>query len=363
MRKYVDGTAIAVVGMQYGSEAKGAISAYLARGASAVVRTGAANAGHTVYHNGEPYVMQQLPSGWMYPHCHLVIGRGALISLEVLLSEVERFDRMVPLKHRLYVDASAHVITDDQIKREQLTALRPRISSTSATKGLGIGVAQADKVLRSAGCVQAGDLSVLDPYLIDTVLHLDELFAHQEVVLFEGTQGFGLSLEHGFFPYVTSRDTTVAALMASAGVCPNLSTLHTIGVVRSHPIRVGGHSGPFDADSVELSWHEVQHYSGATWDVTERTSVTDTVRRVATFSWQGFERACVVNKPTELAFTFADYIDASVYNRPILTNPIYAFIERLEEVAGVPVTMVKTGPRVLIDLDENRRRVLRKLNE
>ena len=42
----------------------------------------------------------------------------------------------------------------------------------------------------------------------------------QRKILLEGTQGTGLSLYHGDYPSVTSRDTTVAGCLAEAGIGP-----------------------------------------------------------------------------------------------------------------------------------------------
>ena len=137
-----------IVGMQYGSEGKGAITAYLAPGCSMGVRTGAANAGHTIYYQGRKFIMRQIPSVWVNPYAKLIVGRGALISLDILLNEIEQIHKISPIKGRLFIDKYAHVITKEQIRREKKTDLAKRIGSTSAVSGEGIGMAMADKVLR-----------------------------------------------------------------------------------------------------------------------------------------------------------------------------------------------------------------------
>lgn len=362
MNKTKYGHAIALVGMQYGSEGKGAIAEYLAPITSTAVRIGAANAGHTVFYKDVPYVMRQIPCGWIYPHVHLVIGISSLISLSVLVEEIELIEKNLPIKHRLHIDANALVITDDQIQRELQTTLATGIASTSAKSGLGIGMALADKILRKKSCRFAKDVPQLKPYINDTVLFLNNQLDDEQIVVFEGTQGFGLSLEHGFFPFTTSRDTTAQSLFAGAGVNPYDHVTEVVGVVRAYPIRVGGNSGPFDLDSEEITWEEVKRRSGATRDVTEKTSVTKTTRRVATFSWEGIRRACMVNRPKELALTFADHLDATVFGKEELSEIIDRFIYRLETETGVRVDLVKTGPRMTIDFDPYRRNILRKIS-
>jgi adenylosuccinate synthase len=350
------GRVIIVAGLQYGSEGKGAITSYLASFISMGVRSGAANAGHTIYHRGRKFVMRQIPSVWINSSAKLVIGLGAIISSEILLKEIEEISRFSEIKNRLSIDWRAHVITPEQIEAEQDAdlALIQRIGSTSATSREGIGTAQADKVLRKSSCLQAKDVDCLQPYLCDTVelinSHLDE--SEWNCVLVEGTQGFGLSLEHGHFPYVTSRDTTAQAVAASVGISTNAFPADIIGAARTYPIRVAGNSGPFGDDSEELTWEEVGRRAGATEPIIEITSVTQKVRRVATFSEKEFLRACEVNRPTELALTFADYLDWRCREKKRITQPVKDFISRLEELSGVPITLVKTGPKTVIDLKD-----------
>lgn len=351
------GTIIPVTGLQFGSESKGEIAAYICTIASMIVRTGAANAGHTI----GPYIMRQIPCGCIHPHVKLVIGKGAQISLHVLLPEIEMIEKVLSIKRRLYIDAHAMVITQDQIDRERATGLASAIASTSAKAGLGIGIAAADRAMRDPRCMFAKDVPELKDYISDTIpLMLRELHEGGVIVL-EGTQGFGLSLFHGTFPYTTSRDATVTSLLAEAGLPGHAYDVRPIGVARTFPIRVGGNSGPFDDDSEEVDWEYVRKFSGAPHDITEKTSVTKTVRRVATFSWQGIKRACEINAPSEIALTFLDHIDHSVYEQETLSSKIEDFIERLEDWTGIPVGIVKTGPRTLIDRDWMRSNMFRKV--
>ncbi len=262
-----------IIGMQYGSEGKGAITSYLAPGCSMGVRTGAANAGHTIYYNGEKIIMRQIPSVWVNPRAKLVIGVGAMVSLDILLKEIEEIDKILPIKDRLFIDEQAHVITKEQIRREKRTDLAKRIGSTSAISGEGIGTAMADKVLRKESCVQAKDVEWLKPYLCDTVEMINEYLDREQLIILEGTQGFGLSVEHGHFPYVTSRDTSATALAASIGISPHHFDTQVIGVVRTYPIRVAGNSGPFGKDSREISWEEVTKRAGSKKPIIETTTV------------------------------------------------------------------------------------------
>ncbi len=224
-----------VMGLQYGSEGKGAITAYLAPGCSMGVRSGAANAGHTIYYEGRKFIMRQIPSVWVNPEAKLVIAVGAIISSDVLKKEIEEIGRFCEIQNRLFIDYRAHVITEAQILAEQATDLAQRIGSTSATSREGIGMATADKVLRKASCVQAQDVEWLKPYLADTVEMINKHLDYEDLIILEGTQGFGLDLEQGNFPFVTSRNISAAALAASIGVAPHYFDFQVIGVVRTYP--------------------------------------------------------------------------------------------------------------------------------
>ncbi len=359
-QRYDAGLLTFVVGMQYGSEAKGSIVDYLAPGVDLAVRTGAANAGHTLYYEGDKHVMRQLPAAWSNPHAKLAIGVGAIISPRVLLDEIDAVERLVPVKDRLLIDPNAHVITEDQIVRESQTDLADRIGSTSARSSEGIGVATADKILRKATCIQAKDVDSFAPYLQDVAETVNDTLNAGSPVLIEGSQGFGLSLDHGQFPYVTSRDTTVSAIAASVGVSPHHYQTQVIGVTRTYPIRVAGTSGPFEG-SKELTWDEVSRRAGCDSRLEERTTVTNRLRRVATFSIDQYIRACKINRPTEIALTFADYLDWQVHDKPELTEPVHDFINQIEYATGIPVTLVNTGPRTTIDFDTYRTNMLRRM--
>ncbi|MGH4014820.1 MAG: adenylosuccinate synthetase [Pseudonocardiaceae bacterium] len=222
-----------------------------------------------------------------------------------------------------------------------------RIGST----GKGVGAASAEKVLRTPNTILAGQIGWLADYLGDVAVRANEVAQKGGEVFLEGTQGFGLSLHHGYFPYVTSRDTTAGALCSEAGLSPTLVN-EIIMVVRTFPIRVAGPSGPLPH---EIDWETITKESGAPTSVVEKTTVTDKVRRVARFDPEIVKRACVVNRPTQIALMFLDYLDwrnRSVTSLGRLTRSAQEFIDTTQTLCDVPVTLVGTGPRAadIIDL-------------
>lgn len=370
-------SACAVVGGQFGSEGKGLIVGHIAKEYGAHVRVGAANAGHTLYtcnplgHPGEPnedapafekHVMQQIPcAAYANPDADLYIGPGALISPGIFEAELGllntwRRSRGMPRK-AVFIDPRAHVIMRHQIEREQSTNLAERIGSTSAIAGEGIGVAQADRVMRESTCVTAyGYYGVRDLEEINVVLAdiPGRIHDRNSAVLLEGTQGAGLSLTTGGYPYVTSRNTTSAGLAADCGVAPNRVN-RVILVVRTFPIRVAGASGPFDPSSEEITWEGI-----GVDPESERTTVTKKVRRVATFSMDQVVESAYLNGATEIALTFCDYLDptlkgmSSSHWMRIVGGPVGDLIDKIQKATGVPVRWLGTGPWSTIQLRGER---------
>ena len=72
-------------------------------------------------------------------------------------------------------------------------------------------------------------------------------------------------------------------------------------------------------------------------------SVSGTQRRVGEFDWEMLRRACHLNSPTDVALTFADYLDNE--NRTAirfdqLKPETIKFVEDVEIVAGVPCSLI-----------------------
>lgn len=166
-----------------------------------------------------------------------------------------------------------------------------------------------------------------------------------------------LSLYHGEYPHVTSRDTTVAGCLAEAGIPPS-RVRRVVMVCRTYPIRVQSPEGSTSGYmSQELTWEELADRSGIDVDElksVEKGSVSKKQRRVAEFDWALLRKAARLNGPSDIALTFADYL--SVKNREArrldqLTTDTIRFIEEVERVAGANVSLISTRfhPRSIID--------------
>lgn len=332
-----------IIGGQYGSEGKGQIASYLAPEYKLLVRVGGPNAGHKVWERPEPYAFHQLPSGTRRCDANLLIGAGAIINPITLLKEIAECDIE---GSRLSIDPQAMIINPADLKAEQ--SLVNSIGST----GQGVGAATARRIMGRAGgskVLLARDVPELRPFTRPAREVLEDAFDRRWPILLEGTQGTALSLYHGHYPHVTSRDTTVAGCLAEAGISPS-RVQRVVMVCRTFPIRVqspkDGDSGPM---SQPITWEEVSKRSGIPLKELLETEVTTTTkrqRRVAEFDWNLLRLAATLNAPTDIALSFVDYIcheNSTAMRFEQLTPRTIRFIEEVEKVATAPVTLISTG--------------------
>ncbi len=350
MRTHSEGYVDVLIGGQYGSEGKGQIAAYIAKEYDLLVRVGGPNAGHTVPGGPESYTHHLLPSGTRKSQARLLLGPGTVIDLETLLKEIAECGVDAD---RLSIDPKAMMISEQD--RDAEARLIDSISST----GRGVGSATARRIMgRGEPDLRlARDVSELRPYLRDAERVLDEALTRNQRILLEGTQGTGLSLYHGDYPYVTSRDTTVAGCLAEAGIPPS-RVRKVIMVCRTYPIRVqnpeGGTSGPM---SQELTLNDIAKRSGKDPKELERTEITSTTRRkrrIGEFDWVLLRKAALLNGPTDIALTFTDYLSArneKAKRFEQLEPETISFIHEVERVAGARVSLIATGfsTRSIID--------------
>lgn len=354
--------ATVVFGGQAGSEGKGAIAAYLAKkyewGAS--VCTFMPNAGHTYVGDDGEVVVSQLPLALVSPSVkRLVIGPGSAIDVEKLLDEIDKYDATYDVVSRLVIDPRAVIVTEEhqEWEREHLSYI--------ASTAKGCGAALASKIRREQDVRLARDEDALAPFISNrpTPLILNDVINGGHAVLVEQSQGFDLDVHHGVaYPYCTSRGCTPMQIMADIGVSESLVT-HRIAVVRTQPIRVGnvegGESGPYGSE--ETDWQEVSKRAGR--EVEERTTVTKRVRRVFEMDFDRLAEMSSICRPTEIALTFADYLDERIYgltqerfqeeyggNYFSLSEKLHHFLYELKQAMTrptstyMPITIIKTGP-------------------
>jgi adenylosuccinate synthase len=337
---YVD----VVIGGQYGSEGKGQIISFLADEYDFIVRVGGPNAGHTVIDsNGMPHIYHNLPSGALTRSAHFVLAPGMVVNVPQLIKEIA--DCKLDSQH-LSIDPRVMTISREDTKSE--AGVYRRIGSTKS----GVGVATARRITERGrkSVIMADRIQELKPFVRPTCDVLSSALTQNKRILVEGTQGTALSLYHGAYPHVTSRDTTVAGCLSEAGLPPK-HLRRVVMVCRTYPIRVGnprsnGSTGPL---SKEIDWGVVSKRSGIPRAELERVEVGSTtgrLRRVGEFDWSLLRKAVFLNSPTDIALTHTDYVtkkngEASKFEQ--LSRKTIEFIEEIERVAGAPVSLVCTG--------------------
>lgn len=350
-----------VVGGQYGSEGKGAIVRHIANDYQVHIRVGSPNAGHTIYWNGEKHVMQSIPCGWINPDAEIVIGRGALLNMKQLMSELVHIERYYPdFKRRLHIDAKAGIL--DEKFHQQEGGVNGEMHRRIGSTGEGVGPARVARINRDPEQFYMFE-SIAEEYGLteclaeNTPAMIAEWQDAGKNVLIEGTQGSALSLLHSFYPYCTSIDTNAAGILSEVGIAPSRLT-NVLMVVRTFPIRVAGNSGPM---ANETTWEEVSKFAGHS--VTEKTTVTHKTRRVARWDDAIFNTACLLNAPTEIALMFADYIDPDIANESgmiagiesLAPSMLHEFITSCSPTLAEKLRYIGTGPDSVIkvcDMEE-----------
>ncbi|KKM97087.1 hypothetical protein LCGC14_1171560 [marine sediment metagenome] len=335
-----------VIGGQTGSEGKGSFVAWLTdprrqEGKLLVIRTGGANAGHSMkLPDGTVFKARHVPCAINNRRAILALGPGAVVDPDYLLNEELPWLRSVgyDVKGRFYIDPMCAII-----EQKHRDLVRPDFGTTKK----GVAGATADRVLRTGKI--ARDISALYPYLADVADLANGLDSRGDDILIETAQGFGLSLTRsGHYPYCTSRDVTPGAALNDAGV-PLAGPIQTILVLRTHPIRVAGNSGPL---RFEVTWDKLKEESGG-YIQPEYTTVTNRLRRVGRWDPELARAAVAACRPDHIVLTFFDYWRPDLANKTVLDPDAFRRIHEVEEELGVPVTWVSTGFGSIIHMEEN----------
>ena len=221
---------------------------------------------------------------------------------------------------------------------------------------------------------------LIAPITADVTQLLQDLMRADRSVLFEGAQGAFLDIDHGTYPFVTSSNTVAAAASTGTGVGPR--DLHFIlGIVKAYTTRVG--AGPFPT---ELFDDQGEHLATAG---AEFGATTGRPRRCGWFDAVALRRSIVNSSVSGLCVTKLDVLDGletikicvgyaidgeAISGLPILIDrfadcqPIYedrpgwsestvgvtrfedlpanarSYLARIEELAGVPLDIISTGP-------------------
>ena len=240
------------------------------------------------------------------------------------------------------------------------------------TKYLGVEAIDFQSTLDEA--VEFG--KYIKPMISDVAGILHDLRRQGKRVLFEGAQGSLLDIDHGTYPYVTSSNTTIGGALAGTGVGADAID-YVLGIAKAYATRVG--SGPFPTEldnALGERLRAVGHEFGAT---------TGRARRCGWFDAAMVRHAAMVNGLTAIALTKLDVLSgmgplriavgyAGMDDVPAgaaelaRAEPVYeeiagwdedlsgcrtweslpaacrAYVQRVEELTGVPVVLLGVGP-------------------
>ncbi len=329
-----------VIGSQWGDEGKAKMIDYFTNDADIVVRyQGGANAGHTVVVNGKKYVFHLIPSGILHPGKTCVIGNGVVLDPLQFLKEMDALtEKGIDVDYRIFISDAAHLILPyHKAIDEALEELR---SNKIGTTGRGIGPAYADKCFRTG--IRVGDLidevelekkvrQVLEvknlqlekmhnrngftldeimeillmfkkrvqKMIINTGFYLNEESDKGKKIILEGAQGFGLDIDHGTYPYVTSSNPTIGGALLGSGL-NSFQVRKVVGITKAYVTRVG--EGPFPTeDTGEVG--NLLRKKGV-----EYGSTTGRPRRCGWFDIELIKQAKRICGLTEIAFTKLDVL-------------------------------------------------------
>ena len=332
-----------VVGGQAGDEGKGKIAAYLAHkgGYDYSVRVGGPNAGHTVFFKGRIYALKTVSAGFVNKRTKLVLGAGTYIIPDWLENEIKQTGS----QNRFLIDPHAVIIEPRHTRAEKGDL---RMMGQIGSVGTGLGAAVVERIERRS-LRFAKDHPRLKKYVQDVPAVLNKALERGRRVLLEGTQGMKLSLLHGEYPHVTSRDTTASTFMAEAGLGPRYAG-DVYVVFKPYVTRVG--PGPVSHELKDLQKLGLYHTAGR-----EVGSVSGRLRRVGRFEMESAGKAIAINSATQLAITHADLLSGADFSKGLKSfwgeaKKFLALLEKLCAVYPYPrVALVSYGPGLTDVLD------------
>ncbi len=329
-----------VIGTQWGDEGKAKMIDYFTEKNDIVVRyQGGANAGHTVVANGKKHVFHLIPSGILHESKVCVVGNGVVLDPEQLMKEVESLEKDgLEVRKRLLISDAAHLILP--YNKEIDAAMEESRDNKIGTTKRGIGPSYSDKCLRLG--IRAGDifnpdflnerlkfavesknqilgkiygkseinvkdiLEILNVFkekagsmIINTQNYLHNELEKGRNILLEGAQGYGLDIDHGTYPYVTSSNPTIGGALLGTGL-NSFNINEVIGITKAYVTRVG--EGPFPTEDKEAGGDRLRVNGN------EFGATTGRPRRCGWFDSELLRQAKKINGLTGIALTKIDVL-------------------------------------------------------
>jgi adenylosuccinate synthase len=411
---------ISLLGLQWGDEGKGKVVDNLANDLDAAVRyQGGHNAGHTLIVNGKKIVFHLLPSAICHENIKCYIGRGVVVSLEALFSEIKEAREVLgSIENRLVISPACSLIQPYHIQLDQLREQSNNLTKIGTT-GRGIGTSYEDKVGRRS--IRIADLyneaklkdkleqslefynsifkysfgspeidlnklyeinlehaEILKPYVGNVIEEIRQLQNNNKKILFEGAQGALLDVSLGTYPFVTSSNL-IGGISAGTGISPS-DIDYTIGITKAYTTRVG--EGPFPTELFDETGAYLAKKGGEVGATTGRPrrcgwldgfllsnmvkvsgvdglcltkiDVLDGLEKIkVSTEYKSQQTSGSLIETMDLEEVEPVYIELDGWTDPTsgktsfdeLNENAKSFVEKIEEIAGVPVIMISTGPK------------------
>ena len=400
---------IVVAGAQWGDEGKGKIVDLLTGKVQVVARyNGGHNAGHTIYVDGQKFVLRLIPSGALHAGILCVMGNGMVIDPWALEQEMAELQgRGISLDDNLVISDRAHLILPHHRALEALaeeqrgdrkigTTLRgvgPAYEDKAGRRGLRMGDlrrpeglagklrdarAHYEALCRAASRKAEVDWDALVRDLAgfgerlgrriqDVSLVLQRQMARGYSILFEGAQATMLDVDHGSYPFVTSSSAVAGGVVTGLGIPPTRVD-GVLGIAKAYTTRVG--AGPLPSEIGGTLEEEIRKRGG------EFGAVTGRPRRCGWFDAVVVRYSARVNGFDSVALTKLDVLDllaevpvftAYRYRGEVLSE-LPGDLEVLMECQPVLETMPgwerpTAGVREFKALPDNARRYVDRLSE
>ena len=415
----------AIVGANWGDEGKGKITDMLSQEADIIIRfQGGSNAGHTIKNNYGKFALHMLPSGVFYDHTTSILGNGVALNIPYMFNEINDIVSKGVPKPKILVSDRAQILMPYHILFDEYEEERLAGKAFGSTKS-GIAPFYSDKYAKIGFQVQELFMDeallrekvervitqknvllkhlynkpeldpedimktlieyrdMVEPYVCDVALFLDEAIKAGKNILLEGQLGALKDTDHGIYPMVTSSSTLAAYGAIGAGV-PPYEIKEILTVVKAYSSAVGG--GAFVSEILDEAEAEELRKRGG--DGGEYGATTGRPRRVGWFDAVATKYGCMTQGTTEVAFTVLDplgyldeipvcvgyEIDGEVTTRfpstaklekakPVLKKlpgwkcditgirnfedlPAEAqnYVDEIEKMIGFPITYVSNGP-------------------
>ena len=415
----------AIVGANWGDEGKGKITDMLSQEADIIIRfQGGSNAGHTIKNNYGKFALHMLPSGVFYDHTTSILGNGVALNIPYMFNEINDIVSKGVPKPKILVSDRAQILMPYHILFDEYEEERLAGKAFGSTKS-GIAPFYSDKYAKIGFQVQELFMDeallrekvervitqknvllkhlynkpeldpedimktlmeyrdMVEPYVCDVALFLDEAIKAGKNILLEGQLGALKDTDHGIYPMVTSSSTLAAYGAIGAGV-PPYEIKEILTVVKAYSSAVGG--GAFVSEILDETEAEELRKRGG--DGGEYGATTGRPRRVGWFDAVATKYGCMTQGTTEVAFTVLDplgyldeipvcvgyEIDGEVTTRfpstaklekakPVLKKlpgwkcditgiinfedlPAEAqnYVDEIEKMIGFPITYVSNGP-------------------